>query len=194
MKRIFALTVCLALAALMLCSCGDDEIYDRPGTGTTLGSPVTTPVPDDDGSGTYSADENGDVSKTTDGSILEDGMDDLENGLEKGAEDIEKGAEDLGEDVKDMMDGDRENPDGSTENRNEVGGSTDGETGDVTKSNPAYGTPAGSDNAEGMNGDNNAADAGMGGMSGENAPAQNGSEVNGAGQGVGNTATNGNSH
>lgn len=132
MKRIFALAICLIFAAVGLCACGDDDIYRQPGNGTTLGdrgNAATTTEPISDDTGSYSADPEGEVSKTTDG-LLEEGMEDLEDGMN----DIENGIDQGMDDVEDMMDGDM--PDG----------------------------------------------------------ADNGSTVNGAGQGTGNGATNGNAH
>lgn len=101
MKRIFVLTVCLMLSMFMLAACGDDEIYDRPGNGTTLGTPATEPPINDD-NGSYSADPDGEVSQTTDNDgILEDGMDDVEKGVDDIEDGIDQGMDDLG----DMADG-----------------------------------------------------------------------------------------
>lgn len=102
MKKIFAFILCMAAVALMFAACGDDDIYDRPGTGTTLGS-VTEPTVDSD-VGSYSADPDGEVNETTDGTgLVEEGMDKMESGISEGMDDLEDGA-------RDIMDGDMNNP------------------------------------------------------------------------------------
>lgn len=114
MKRILALIISLTAAAMLFAGCGDSDVYDRPGTGTTL-SPdedIATTMPEiSDDNGSYSADPDGDVNQTTDGGILEDG----EDMLESGAEDLGDGLEDLGGDIKDSM--------GEGENRTDEGDS-----------------------------------------------------------------------
>ena len=55
MKRIITLLLALSLAALALAGCGDGDIYDRPGTGTTIDNAVTEPPIGSD-NGSYSAD------------------------------------------------------------------------------------------------------------------------------------------
>lgn len=155
MKRIFALMICLALAACMLTACGDDDIYREPGNGTTLGGgTVTTPAPSDD-NGSYSADPDGDVSQTTDNDgVLEDGIDDIGEGIDQGMNDIGQGLEDIGDDIGDAVDGDDAgrgtNASDNMNDANGVNGSDamggdaamNGENGSGNESgNPANGTP-----------------------------------------------------
>lgn len=177
MKRIFALMICLALAACMLTACGDDDIYREPGNGTTLGATTTTPTLGDD-NGSYSADPDGDVNQTTDNDGV---MDDIEDGIDQGMDDIGQGIEDLGDDIgqgiEDIGDGIGDMVDGNNPEINGANGvnGTDG-MGDINGMN-------GADGANGMNGTN-----GMEGSNGEGAMGGNATD------GMGNGATNGNSH
>ena len=99
MKRILALIISLTAAAMLFAGCGDSDVYDRPGTGTTIDNAVTEPPIGSD-NGSYSADPDGDVSQTTDG-ILEDGID----GVEKGLDDIGDGIEEGADRLEDRLDG-----------------------------------------------------------------------------------------
>lgn len=121
MKRTILIVLSLALAAFVLAGCGDNDVYERPGTGTTV-EPNATEAPLPDGNGSYSADPDGEVNQTTDGDgILEDGMNDLENGIDEGADaiengadkaidGIERGAEYLEQGAEDILDGNTADP------------------------------------------------------------------------------------
>lgn len=130
MMKKLAVIIAAACALLCLCACGDDDVYRKPGTGTTLGTVTSADESAGTDNGTYSASPDGDVSDTTDG-VLEDGFEDLEDGVERVEDGIDQGMDR----AEDAIDG---NSDAS-------------------------------------------------------APAD-GSDINGAGQGTGNGATNGNSH
>ncbi len=102
MKKIITLLVCVAVVAVVFAACGNDDIYDRPGTGTTIGGKVTEPSVGTD-SGEYSASPDGEVSETTDG-VLEEGMEDVEEGLDDLGDGIKDGAEDLKDSAEKMAD------------------------------------------------------------------------------------------
>lgn len=176
MKKILALAIAFMLCASMLCACGDD-VYDRPGTGTTLGGGTEPSVGSEPG--TYSANNDGDVSLTTDGTNrVEGGINDVGEGIENGVDDIGRGLEDIGDDIEngiDDMTGDRmdrtdrtdmtDKSDRNNADRNNtaVTGGTNGTNGDNVNTTPSGSMPNGS-----MNDMPGAAGA-QGGAMGENA-------------------------
>ena len=95
MKKFLAMIISLILTAALLAGCGDGDVYERPGTGTTLGPDVTTKAPEPDSDGSYSADPDGDVNDTTGEGMVEEGIDKVESGVDQGMDELEDGIDNM---------------------------------------------------------------------------------------------------